>query len=211
MRRVLVLALLAMALPMTAWADIISMNQFGTVSITGMSGTEGLGTIGTSTITSTGSQLIQWNTTTGHLGNVNFQTGALTSGSVSGGGTFAGGGYFDIIGVGAWASTLTGGHCGSGCTLFAGSFSGPVTWTLLSSTKQESSFELSGTISGMLYTGRDVTGTTTQFINILSRDSSIKVSGTLIWARTSSLSRNPELWVSWEQGFLVSRECSAAS
>ncbi|MFZ0799620.1 MAG: PEP-CTERM sorting domain-containing protein, partial [Terriglobales bacterium] len=110
-----------------------------------------------------------WNTTTGHLGNVNFQTGALTSGSVSGGGTFAGGGYFDIIGVGAWASTLTGGHCGSGCTLFAGSFSGPVTWTLLSSTKQESSFELSGTISGMLYTGRDVTGTTTQFINILSR------------------------------------------
>ena len=169
MRRVLVLALLALALPMAAWADIMTVNTGGTISISAMTGTGGLGTIGTSTITSKGAALVQYNSTTGHLGMVNYQTGALATGSVSGGGTFAGGGFFDIIGVGAWASTLTGEKCGSGCSLFTGSFSGPVTWTLLSSTKQESSFSLTGNLSGVLYNGRDVTGTTTQYINFLSK------------------------------------------
>jgi hypothetical protein len=170
MRRVLVLALLAVALPMAAWADIITMNTGGTVLISAMSGTGGLGTLGVSTITSKGAQLTQWNSTTGHLGSVNYQTGALMSGSVSGGGTFAGGGYFNIIGVGAWASTLTGEKCGSGCSLFSGSFSSPVTWTLTGSTKNELFFSLTGSVSGMLYDGRDVSGTTTQYINILSKD-----------------------------------------
>jgi len=169
MRRVLVLALLALALPMAAWADnIVATNQFGTVAITGMAGTGGLGTLGVSTITSKGSQLTQWNGTTGSLGSVGFATGALTSGSISGGGMFAGGGAFNITGVGQWASLLTGGKCGKGCSLFAGSFTGPISWTLLSSNGQESSFALSGTISGMLYNGRDATGTTTQYINIFS-------------------------------------------
>jgi PEP-CTERM motif len=169
MRRVLVLALLALALPMAAWADIVTTNQFGTVSITGMAGTGGLGTLGVSTISSKGSQLTQWNSTKGSLGTVNFATGALSSGSISGGGMFAGGGSFDITGVGHWASLLTGGKCGTGCSLFAGSFTGPISWTLLSSNGQESSFALTGTISGMMYNGRDVTGTTTQYINIFSR------------------------------------------
>jgi len=169
MRRVLVLALLAVALPMAAWADIMTTNTGGTISISAMAGTGGLGTIGSSIITSKGAALTQYNSTTGHLGFVNYQTGALATGSVSGGGTFAGGGFFDIIGVGAWASTLTGQKCGSGCSLFAGSFSGPITWTLLSSTKQESFFSLTGSVSGMLYDGRDVNGTTTQYISFLSK------------------------------------------
>jgi PEP-CTERM motif-containing protein len=168
MRRVLVLALLALALPIAAWADGIDItNEFGTVAISAING--GLGTIGVTTITSKGSQLTQWNSTTGHLGTLSFATGALTSGTVSGGGTFAGGGYFDIVGVGTWANQLTGGKCGHGCSLFTGSFVGPVTWTLLSSTKQESSFELSGTITGTLWNERMVSGTTNQYINILSR------------------------------------------
>ena len=97
MRRVVVFALLALALPLAAWADGITLtNQDGTVSISGMTGTGGLGTIGVSTITSKGSELTQWNGTQakpgGALGSVSFSTGALLSGSISGGGTFAAGG-----------------------------------------------------------------------------------------------------------------------
>jgi len=167
MRRVVVLALLALAIPIAAWASGIDItNQCGTIAISGMAGTGGLGTIGLTTISSHGSQLTSWNNNTGHLGLVNYSTGALESGSVSGGGVFASGGSFDIIGTGKWASKLTGTGCGSGCDLFTGSFSSAVTWTLLSSSKQSASYSLSGSIEGTLYTGRTVTGTTTQDITI---------------------------------------------
>ena len=115
MRRVVVLALLALALPMAATADIIMMNQGGTIAISNMAGTGGLGMIGASTITSKGSQLTQFNSFTGHLGTVNYSTGTLPSGSVSRGGTFSCGGTFDIFGIGAWAKTVT------GCAILQGS------------------------------------------------------------------------------------------
>ena len=167
MRRVVVLALLALALPIAVWADGINItNQGGTVAITGMAGTSGLGTIGVSTISSRGSEMTSWNNQTGHLGYVNYSTGTLESGSISGGGTFASGGLFDIVGVGKWASKLTGTGCGSGCDLFTGSFDSPVAWTLVSETKQSESFTLTGSIEGTLYTGRTVYGTTTQDITI---------------------------------------------
>jgi hypothetical protein len=174
MRRVVVvLALLALALPMAAWADIIAVNQGGTIAFSAMSGTAGLGTVGSTTITSHGSQLKQLGTYTaaaGHsLGTVNFTTGALTSGSVKGGGTFASGGSFSIFGVGLWAKTLTGcGSCSNPVTLFTGSFSSAVSWTLDSTTKQKSTYTLTGSVIGTLYDGRTVTGTTTQNISILS-------------------------------------------
>jgi hypothetical protein len=167
MRRVVVLAVLALALPIAAWADGINItNQGGTIAITGMSGTGGLGTIGVSTISSHGSEMTAWNGNTGHLGLVNYSTGTLESGSISGGGTFAAGGTFDIIGIGKWASKLTGSACGSGCDLFTGSFESPVAWTLISKTGQSESFALTGSIEGTLYTGRTVYGTTTQDIKI---------------------------------------------
>jgi hypothetical protein len=169
MRRVVVLALLALAVPIAAWADGIDItNQFGTVSISNMTGTHGLGTIGASSITSKGSELTQWNGTTGHLGYVNFSTGVLTSGSISGGGTFASGGSFDIIGIGAWAKSLTG-QSHNPITLFAGSFSGPVTWTLDSSTKTSATYTLSGDITGTLWNGRTADGETSQTIVILNK------------------------------------------
>jgi hypothetical protein len=169
MRRVVVLALLALALPIMAVADNITMtNTGGTIAISDMTGTNGLGTIGSSTITSHGSQLTQWNSTTGHLGSVNYSTGALMSGSISGGGVFAGGGTFDVIGVGAWAKQLTG-ETKNPITLFDGSFNGPVTWTLDSSSKQKSTYTLSGAITGTIWTGRLVNGTTSQNISILSQ------------------------------------------
>ena len=170
MRRVVVLALLALALPMAATADIIMMNQGGTIAISNMLGTGGLGTIGASTISSKGSQLTQFNGYTGHLGYVNYSTGTLASGSVSGGGTFSAGGTFDIFGVGAWAKTVTGcPSCKNPISLFTGSFSGPVTWTLDSAGKNESTFTLSGIITGTLWNGRLVTGYTSQNIAILTK------------------------------------------
>ncbi len=167
MRRVVGLVILALALPIAAWADSIDItNQRGSVSISGMSGTGGLGTIGVSTISTAGSQLTQWNGVTaapGHsLGSVSYTTGALLSGSVSGGGTFAAGGTFDVIGKGAWASALTGMKCGSGCALFTGTFSGPVTWTLTSSSGVHLTYTLSGNVSGMLWDGRAISGSTIQ-------------------------------------------------
>jgi len=175
MRRVVVvLALLALALPMAAWADTITTtNQTGTIGISGMSGTNGLGTIGTSTISSKGSQLTTFNwgsfTATspkgGALGTLGFTTGALATGSVSGGGTFAGGGSFSIVGQGKWLSGLPGSPKGK-TTLFSGSFVGPVDWTLDSKVGPKSTFTLTGTVAGTLYNGTSVTGTTSQTVYI---------------------------------------------
>lgn len=151
MRRVLLLALLALALPIAASADIIITNQFGSVSVSAAG------------ITSTGSQLTSYGgiTTGGSMGHVNFSTGSLASGSLSTGGTFNGGGSFDVVGVGIWTQSLPGAPHGP-VTLFAGSFSGPVTLTLISPPGANLVWTLSGNITGTLYDGRTVSGTTTQ-------------------------------------------------
>ncbi len=171
MRRVVgVLALLALALPMAAWADTITTtNQTGMIAISGMTGTGGLGTIGTSTIGSNGSQTTNFSfgsfsasSTKGtDLGSVSFTTGALSSGSVSGGGIFAGGGSFSITGQGKWLAGLPGAPNGK-TTLFSGSFVGPVDWTLDNKVGPRETFTLTGSLAGTLYNGTRVTGTTTQ-------------------------------------------------
>jgi hypothetical protein len=164
------LALLELALPMAARADTITTsNQTGTIAITGMTGTNGLGTIGTSTITSTGSQLTSFtwgsfSATSGKgnsLGSLSFSTGALATGSVSGGGTFNGGGSFSILGQGKWLAGLPGSPKGK-TTLFSGSFVGPIDWTLDSKVGRKETFTLTGSVAGTLYNGTSVTGTTTQ-------------------------------------------------
>jgi hypothetical protein len=150
MRRVLVLALLAMALPMAAWADGIDLlNKFGTISISAGG------------ITSTGSQLKQFNgvvAAPGHsLGSVSFSTGALIGGSIQTGGTFSDvGSSFVVTGKGPQVP-----HKG---TIFSGAFVGPVSWTLVSQSGQSLTYSLSGAIQGTLWNGRFVTGTTTQTI-----------------------------------------------
>ena len=150
MRRVLVLALLALALPMAAWADGIDLvNKFGTISISAGG------------ITSTGSQLKQFNgvvAAPGHsLGSVSFSTGALIGGSIQTGGTFSDvGSSFVVTGKGPQVP-----HKG---TIFSGAFVGPVSWTLVSQNGQSLTYTLSGAIQGTLWNGRFVTGTTTQTI-----------------------------------------------
>lgn len=150
MRRVLVLALLALALPMAAWADGIDLvNLHGSISITNAG------------ISSVGSQLHSYNgivAAPGHsLGTVSFSTGALLTGSILSGGTFSDvGSSFVVIGKGPQVP-----HKG---TIFSGAFVGPVAWTLVASSGQSLTYTLSGAIQGTLWNGRFVTGSTTQTI-----------------------------------------------
>jgi hypothetical protein len=151
MRRVVVLALLALALPMAAWADGISLtNQFGTLSVSN------------SGITLALSQLTSFNgivPPAGHaMGTVSYSTGALISGSLATGGVFSStGSTFTVIGKGNYGQPKG--------LIFSGSFIGPIDWTLTSPPGAKNlTFTLSGEIQGMLYNGRIVSGTTTQTI-----------------------------------------------
>jgi hypothetical protein len=79
-------------------------------------------------------------TITGDLGTVTFTTGALSSGSLQMGGTFAAGGTFSVDGNG------TNGIANG--TLFAGTFSGPVTWSLTTLTDGTHNYTLTGVLTG---------------------------------------------------------------
>ena len=158
MRRVVILALLALALPIAAWADGITLvNQFGSLSIS------------VAGITSTGSQLHQFNAIVapaGHdLGSVSYSTGALMSGSIATGGTFSSAGSsFVVKGVGKYGQPKG--------LIFNGSFTGPISWTKTSPPgKANVTFLLTGKIQGMLYDGRIVSGTTSQ--NIYSNNNQL--------------------------------------
>ena len=151
MRRVVVLAFLALALPIAAWADGIDLtNQYGSISVSNAG------------IVTTGSELKSFNgivAPPGHsLGKVSFSTGALTSGSLRWGGTFdATGSTFVVIGKGNYGQPKG--------TIFSGSFVGPIVWTLTSAPGVKNlTYTLSGAIQGMLYTGHTVTGSTVQNI-----------------------------------------------
>jgi len=89
----------------------------------------------------------------GDLGTVSFSTGAMTSGSLQMGGMFAAGGSFTITGNGSDGIP-------SG-TLFSGSFSGPVTWSLVTLSNGTHSYTLTGTLTGTAE-GFSVTGVTVQ-------------------------------------------------
>lgn len=156
MRRVAVIVgLLALLLPAAAWADGINLtNQFGSVNVTNAG------------VISKGSELMSYDGIVAphgrSLGSVSFSTGAFTGASIFSGGTFSSVGSTFIV-------TSGGGHYGQPPkgTIFSGSFVGPISWTLVSQTgKFMYNFTLSGTIYGMLYTGRDVTGNTTQNITL---------------------------------------------
>jgi len=151
MKAALILIVLALASPLTAFADgIVLTNQGGNIAISNAG------------ISSIGSQLRSFNgivAPAGHsIGSVRFSTGALTSGSLATGGTFSStGSSFVVIGNGNYGQPKG--------TIFSGSFVGPIIWTLTSAPGAKNlTFTLSGTIQGMLYDGRRVTGTTVQNI-----------------------------------------------
>jgi hypothetical protein len=151
MKKMLLLAVLALALPTAVFASsgVDYTNSGGTLSGTN------------SGLSLSGSVLIAVNGLNGgglitgsNLGSLEFSTGALTSGSLQMGGTFAAGGTFTITGNGT--NGIPNG------TLFTGSFSGPVTWTLITLSNGTHNYTLSGSLSGWNGSGTATQGVTVQ-------------------------------------------------
>ncbi|HYM74513.1 MAG TPA: PEP-CTERM sorting domain-containing protein [Candidatus Dormibacteraeota bacterium] len=150
MKRIFLLALLALALPMAAFASssVDFTNSGGTLS----GSSEGLSLSGSTLIAVNG--LGGMGVVTGNLGTVSFSTSGLTSGNLQMGGTFDSGGMFTITGNGTNGIPNT--------TLFSGSFSGPVTWTLVTLSNGTHNYTLTGSLTGTWYTGSTVNGATVQ-------------------------------------------------
>ena len=178
MKRVFWLLLMALALPTAVFASssVDFTNSVGT--LTGSSA--GLSLSGSTLIAVNG--LDGLGLVTGNLGGITFSTGVLSGGSLQMGGTFAAGGSFVITGNGS-------GGIPNG-VIFNGSFSGPVTWSLITLSNGTHNYTLTGSLTGTWYTGITVDGATVQltvntgkgFFNgstmISSGDTNISIHGT---------------------------------
>jgi hypothetical protein len=142
MRRAVLLALLALALPIAAFADNVDFNaSHGT--LTGSSA--GLQLTGSTLVAITGA----YGDPTGNLGTVSFTTGGLLTGSLSAGGTFSGtGSTFTVMGNGS--NGVPNG------TLFSGSFVGDVTLTETGTSLHN--YFLTAVVSGTLANGMSASG-----------------------------------------------------
>lgn len=156
MRRILVLALLAMALPIASWANstpIVFQNTGGKIRSNG------------TTLSLSGSTLTSFTaaggaTYTGSLGSVTFTTGAFSAGTLGVAAVFNAGGSFSIAGNGS-NGIPTG-------VLFSGSFSGPVNWVGTFNPAGHGglgnwTYTLTGTVQGQLSNGTNAFGGTVQF------------------------------------------------
>jgi hypothetical protein len=151
MKKMLLLAVLALALPTAVFAGsgVDYTNSGGTLSGTS-SGLSLSGSVLVAVNGLNGGGLITGN----NLGSLEFSTGALSSGSLQMGGTFAAGGSFTITGNGT-NGIPTG-------TLFTGSFSAPVTWTLVTLANGTHNYTLSGSLWGWNGSGTPTQGVTVQ-------------------------------------------------
>jgi len=129
---------LALLLPGLAFAssDVSLVNSGGTLT-----GTNAGLSLNGSTLASV-SGLNGGGLITGNLGTVSFSTGSLLSGSLQMGGTFGGGGSFSVAGNGS--NGIPDG------TIFSGTFTGPVIWTLNTLANGTHSYTLTGTMSGSM-------------------------------------------------------------
>jgi hypothetical protein len=152
MKRIVMMVLLALALPVAAFA--------GSVDFTNVGGTLAGSSAGLSL---TGSQLSEVNgfngggLVQGNLGTLTFSTGALTSGNLTTGATFSSAGSSFVI-----TSNGSGGLPNG--ILFSGTFTGTISWVenLNCGPNGAVCYTLGGTISGTWYTGQTVNGATTQ-------------------------------------------------
>jgi len=144
MRRVVLLAVLALSLPIAAFADNVDFNaSHGT--LTGSSA--GLTLTGSTLIGITGA----YGDPTGNLGTVSFTTGALISGSgdlATGAKFSASGSTFTVMGNGSSGVPNS--------VLFSGSFFGDVTLTETGTSLH--SYFLTGVVSGTLAGGGSASG-----------------------------------------------------
>ncbi|HVR25083.1 MAG TPA: PEP-CTERM sorting domain-containing protein [Candidatus Polarisedimenticolia bacterium] len=149
MKRMVLMALLAMALPLAAFAGSVDFTNSGGV-LSGSSAGLSLGSSELIAVNGLNGGLV-----TGGLGNISFSTGALMAGgSLQTGGTFASGGSFTITGNGT--DGIPNGM------IFNGSFTGPVTWTVVTLGNSTHNYELNGQISGTWFNGATVFGATIQ-------------------------------------------------
>jgi len=148
------LLLLALALPVAGFASSVDFSKnAGTLS----GSNAGLSLSGSTLIAVNG--LDGLGLVTGNLGSIAFSTAALSSGSLQMGGTFAAGGSFVVTGNG------TGGIPNG--VVFNGSFSGPVTWSLITLANGTHSYTLTGSLTGTWFTGQTVNGAVVQLtINV---------------------------------------------
>ena len=139
-KKLVMLAVLALALPLAAFADsqIGISNKGGTIS--GNS----------SGLSLSGSVMIAYGSAVGpNLGSVSFTTGAFTSGNAQDGGTLAPGGSFTIVGNGTNGVP-------SG-VLFSGTFDS-ATWSYTTLSNGTHNYTLTGTLTG----SNGTVGTTVQ-------------------------------------------------
>ena len=152
MKRIVLMALLALALPLAAFAGDVDFNNTGgtlagtsaglTLSGSNLTGVTGLG-LGTC---STGTP----------CGTLTFSTGALTSGNLTTGAVFSSSGSsFQILGNGT---------DGLPSVIFNGTFVGTVSWVENTNCGPNGSicYTLYGSISGTWYNGATVNGATVQ-------------------------------------------------
>src|ERR1700751_899984 len=150
MKKVLLLTALVLVLPFAAFAG-------SSVDFTNNGGPHPATNSG---LTVTGSTLSAANglggglITGSNLGTVSFSTGMLTSGTLQIGGAFAAGCAFSISGNG------TGGIPNG--VIFNGSFTGPVTWTLITLVNGPHNYTLTGSLTGTWYAGGTINGATVQ-------------------------------------------------
>jgi PEP-CTERM motif len=146
MKRIFLMTLLALAVPLSAFAGSVDFSNSGG-SLTGSSA--GLSLTGSEIIQATGLG-------TGAVGNdgtLSFSTGSFVSavGNVT---TFNGGGSFTITGNGS-NGVPTG-------TIFMGSFSGPVKLTAGPAVSGGTIYTILGDISGTWFSGGTATGLTNE-------------------------------------------------
>jgi hypothetical protein len=152
MKRSLWIVLLALALPISAFAvrSVYFRNNGGTLTGT----TAGLALTDSELVTVNGLEPLHGlGQVTGDLGSISFSTGALSSGSLQTGGVFSGG-TFTITGNGT-RGLPTG-------TIFAGMFRGQVTWTMITLANGTHAYTLTGPLKGTWYSGATGSGATVQ-------------------------------------------------
>jgi len=166
-RVALVLAAVALMMPIAAWADTINItNRFGTVTITNAG------------IISQGSLLSSFAGITaspGHaLGTVSFATGALSSGSIWTGGTFSSvGSSFVVTGIGNSGQPKG--------VIFNGSFVGTISWTVIGTQGQFGvTYQLTGKVQGQLWNGHFATGTVTETIQTFKNQEIVDHKGNIM-------------------------------
>jgi len=162
MKRILLLALLTLALPLAAFANDVDFSNNGGTLTGSSAGLTLTGSILTEVVGLNGNGPVQ-----GTLGTVSFTTGSLLSGSLATSAVFNGGGSFVITGNGT--NGVPNG------VIFSGTFSSTVTWTYSSTLSDGSEvFDIAGNVSGP-----SGSGSTAQIYAVVSPDGFTTVSGTI--------------------------------